>query len=167
MNEENLIKEIAARTKTVPNPGDYIGPDGLLYCGRCRTKKQFAGVMFGKPFTAPSLCVCEQQKRKEAEEERQKREEFNRIQAEKAVCIHDKSLLNATFAKDDGSMPQIVSALQYVDTWEERKKRNEGLLLWGDVGTGKTFFAACIANALIERNVPVVFCKPFLEKVAE
>lgn len=31
-----------------------------------------------------------------------------------------------------------------------------GLLLWGDVGTGKTFIAACIANALIEKGVSVL-----------
>ena len=31
-----------------------------------------------------------------------------------------------------------------------------GLLLWGDVGTGKTFIAGCIANALIEKGIPVL-----------
>ena len=30
-----------------------------------------------------------------------------------------------------------------------------GLLLWGNVGTGKTFFAACIANALVEQHISV------------
>jgi DNA replication protein DnaC len=29
-------------------------------------------------------------------------------------------------------------------------------LFWGDVGTGKSFAAACIANALIEMGVPVL-----------
>ena len=32
---------------------------------------------------------------------------------------------------------------------------NLGLLLWGSVGTGKSFLAGCIANALMEREVPV------------
>ena len=31
-----------------------------------------------------------------------------------------------------------------------------GLLLWGDVGTGKSFFAGCIANALLDKGVPVL-----------
>jgi DNA replication protein DnaC len=31
-----------------------------------------------------------------------------------------------------------------------------GLLLWGGVGTGKSFFAGCIANALIDQGVPVL-----------
>ena len=32
---------------------------------------------------------------------------------------------------------------------------NLGLLLWGGVGTGKSFLAGCIANALMEQEVPV------------
>jgi DNA replication protein DnaC len=31
-----------------------------------------------------------------------------------------------------------------------------GLLLWGGVGTGKSFFAGCIANALLDQGVPVL-----------
>ena len=30
-----------------------------------------------------------------------------------------------------------------------------GLLLWGGVGTGKSFLAGCIASALMEQEVPV------------
>lgn len=36
------------------------------------------------------------------------------------------------------------------------KKEGTGLLIWGDVGTGKSFFAGCIANALLEQSVPVL-----------
>ena len=36
------------------------------------------------------------------------------------------------------------------------KEKSLGLLLWGDVGTGKSFFAGCIANALLEQGVPVL-----------
>lgn len=33
--------------------------------------------------------------------------------------------------------------------------RNYGLLLWGQVGTGKSYLAGCVANALMEREIPV------------
>ena len=35
------------------------------------------------------------------------------------------------------------------------RAENLGLFLWGGVGTGKSFLAGCIANALIEQEVPV------------
>ena len=31
-----------------------------------------------------------------------------------------------------------------------------GLLLWGSPGTGKTYIAACIANALLDQQIPVL-----------
>ena len=34
--------------------------------------------------------------------------------------------------------------------------KNQGLLFYGDVGTGKTFSAACIANYLLNRKIPTV-----------
>ena len=30
------------------------------------------------------------------------------------------------------------------------------MLLWGNVGTGKSFIAGCIANALLDKGVPVI-----------
>ena len=35
------------------------------------------------------------------------------------------------------------------------RAENLGLLLWGGVGTGKSFLAGCIANALMEQEMPV------------
>lgn len=43
-----------------------------------------------------------------------------------------------------------------MEHWPDALKSNTGLLLFGDVGTGKSFFAGCIANALLERDVPVL-----------
>ena len=37
-----------------------------------------------------------------------------------------------------------------------RKKKNLGILLTGASGTGKSFFAGCVANALIDNGVPVM-----------
>lgn len=38
----------------------------------------------------------------------------------------------------------------------ELREKGQGLLLWSDVGTGKTFLAGCIANALMDRNIPAL-----------
>ena len=47
-------------------------------------------------------------------------------------------------------------AKRYVEQWKKVKAENLGLLLWGDVGTGKSFVAACIANALLDQGIPVL-----------
>ena len=46
-------------------------------------------------------------------------------------------------------------AFFYAAHWEEMKAENIGYLLWGKVGTGKSYFAGCIANALMEREISV------------
>ena len=44
-------------------------------------------------------------------------------------------------------------ARAYVENWKEAYKNNTSLLLFGDVGTDKSFFAGCIANALLDRDI--------------
>ena len=46
-------------------------------------------------------------------------------------------------------------AHRYVEQWQTMRAEKLGLFLWGGVGTGKSFLAGCIANALIEQEVPV------------
>ena len=84
--------------------------------------------------------------------------EFERYQtllALKSMCFSDSIFYGWTFANYNGKNPNISRAKCYVDRWQEMLSDNIGLLLWGDVGTGKSYFAACIANALVEQAVSV------------
>ena len=45
---------------------------------------------------------------------------------------------------------------RYAQKFDTMLEKNQGLLLWGPVGTGKSFAAACIANYLLEHKVPVM-----------
>ena len=60
------------------------------------------------------------------------------------------ALYHYRFDQDNGKVPQIAQAKQYADHWKEVSVNSLGLLFWGPPGTGKTFAAACIANALLE-----------------
>ena len=81
---------------------------------------------------------------------------MERIRRRKAQGLQDRYLYGYTFAHDNGENPVMAKAHAYVDHWPQAFKRNIGLLLFGDVGTGKSFLAGCIANALLDRDVPVL-----------
>ena len=102
------------------------------------------------------ICQCQQEaeEQRKAAEERQRRME--RIKRRKAQGLQDRYLYDYTFANDNGQNPLMDKAHAYVENWKEAYKSNIGLLLFGDVGTGKSFFAGCIANALLDRDVPVL-----------
>ena len=82
-------------------------------------------------------------------------ERMQRLNMLKSLCFEDHALYSWTFDKDNGKNPVMKVARDYVDKWSDALSGNTGLVLWGDVGTGKTFFATCIANALVEQNVSV------------
>ena len=55
---------------------------------------------------------------------------------------------------------------KYCKNWYKVYNDNHGIIMYGDVGTGKTFYAACISNELAERginvlmtNIPVLISK--------
>lgn len=148
-----VIDRIAA---AVPTDNDtHIGDDGLLYCNRCHTARQSRFELFDRIRTVNCMCQCMAEERDRRERERKQQEYMTKAMSNRAVGFPDRELMNCTFAADDGSTPVITNAMKaYVDNFGEFRKNGKGLLLYGDVGTGKTFYAACIVNALIDRGYP-------------
>ena len=156
MDFTSVISGIAANAeKANPAQADDYTVDGLLYCGNCKTKKQCRIEMFGQERIVPCLCKCGVEKREAEEEERKRRERMMDIRRMRDLGFADAEMQNWTFARDDGTNEQISQAARkYVENFDEMKKRGQGLLLFGEVGTGKTFISACIANALIDKGYP-------------
>lgn len=144
---------------TVTEPEDYTGEDGLLYCGKCRTPKEayFAGdkaALFGRD-RHPAECKCRRAQRMEREAHEQRQKHLQTVEDLKRRGFSDTAMRNWTFENDNGGNPQMKHALFYAEHFEKLKAENIGYLLWGGVGTGKSYFAGCIANALMEREIPV------------
>lgn len=136
-------------------PGDYLNEDGLLICGVCNTPKQCKIELFGQIRTPFCLCKCQQDQKAKEEEERKKQERAQRIKKLRKMGFPDAEMQRCSFTLDDKQNAKITNIAQkYVANFEEIKNRGSGLLLFGDVGSGKTFMAACIANALIDRGFP-------------
>ena len=154
MNDfDSIIKRI---TVTHIAPGDYTGEDGLLYCGKCRTPKQFR--MNVPPLEGrllPHPCRCEQERLDREAAEQEARRHRQAVSDLKSKGLTDPAMREWTFANDNGKCPQMKHAHFYVDNWPTIRAENIGYLLWGGVGTGKSYFAGCIANALMEQEVAV------------
>ena len=153
----NLDGIISAAAKANPRvPGDFM-QDGLLYCGKCKTPKQCRVTVCGEERVVSCTCKCREQAykaEKAADEERQKQ---IHIAALKTAGLMNAAVRAQDFAHDDGRASDVMSkAKKYVANWGIVERDNVGMLLWGNTGNGKTFTAACIANALIDKGVPVM-----------
>lgn len=155
--EDNMLKALVEKASKGDHyeEGDYF-EDGLLHCGKCHTAKQcrfeaaWGGIM--EPYF---LCECGRKRKEEEEKARQAQEFQSEVKRLRKLGFPDAEMANWTFANDDGADAKISSiAHKYVDNFVEMKKRGKGLLLYGTVGSGKTYIAACIANELINRGRP-------------
>lgn len=153
------VEAVIAVAKETNNivEGDYLGDDNLYYCGKCHTRKQCVVSIFGSERVVPCICKCREEEIKAEEEARQQREFMQRVQRYRSMGFPESEMSNWDFDKDDGTNPKMSTAMQnYVKHFDEFKKQGKGLLLFGDVGTGKTFLAACVANALIDKGIPAL-----------
>ena len=154
------LEAVFTKLATVtPEQEDYTGEDGLLYCGKCRTPKEAYHTEETRALTGhdkrPSECDCQRAKRLEREAAEQRRKHLQTVDELKQKGFTDPKMRKWTFENDNGRNPQMDKARFYADNWETMREENIGYLLWGKVGTGKSYFAGCIANALMEQEVPV------------
>ena len=153
MELESVMDVFARKAEEVSldHPDDYIGEDGLKHCGVCHGKKQHRLQMFGKENVVACICEC-RVKQLEAEERQREQEKMQKVINEnRRTGFPESDMQYMTFEQDDGTHPGISRAMKiYVDNFPKLIREGKGLLLYGDVGTGKTFAAACVVNALID-----------------
>lgn len=146
------LLDIADKTVLNKAPEDYE-KDGLLYCGKCSTPKQVAVPLNGR-ITKP-YCMCKCETEAYNAEQARKREIFRKeeIERNRASGFLDLDMLNCRFEVDDRKNPKISDISQrYVEHFLTMRKKGKGLIYLGNSGTGKSFMAACIANALIDKG---------------
>lgn len=155
---EKVLASIADSAGSLPD--DYIGSDGLLYCGQCNTRKEREIIWLdGKPKKVPVMCKCRAEEERLKKEQMQKEEEMRSIQRAKISSMMDDTFRTACFANyqiRNGNERHLKVAKKYCIEFSKMYERNQGLLFWGTVGTGKSYTAACIANYLLEANTSVV-----------
>lgn len=165
-----IMKTVAAnglRNQT-RNDGDYEDENGILICGKCGEPRQ-RFMLFDDPtdddpehkseLKVVTMCRCERE-----EEEREKRKEeaakdMEKIQRLRNASLLDEKLRGATFGAfkvTKYNERNLKLCRRYAMKFDQMVEKDQGLIFWGSVGTGKSFAAACIANYLLDRKVPVV-----------
>lgn len=154
----NAVRQIARRAQEAnPSAGhEYMGDNGLLYCGVCREPVQQRirqNIFFPNGIVpCPCRCMRELMERERAEEERRRAQEYAAELRRRGFS--DPAYAQQTFERDNGSSPAVRAVAEwYMDNFTQLRQAGKGLLLMGGTGTGKTFFACCIANALIDMGV--------------
>ena len=138
---------------------DTYEKDGLIYCSKCNAPLQAwvkgpadaNGVR--KERLMPVICDCIRERERIAKEH-QERRDFERrlVDLRRAVGMGDD--VGGTFDADDSSgTKKSQTCRKYVERWDDMKRENIGILFCGPAGTGKTFYAECIVNALAEKGV--------------
>ena len=100
----SILNEI---TTTKAEETDYLGEDGLLYCGKCRTPKQLRlekNSFFGD-HPVPTLCRCEKERRDAENAEIERRRHAHQVDELKHIGFTDATMRRWTFEHDNGNCP--------------------------------------------------------------
>lgn len=153
-----------------PENGDYYDSEGFLVCGKCHTRRQVEVNMpdlKAVPFDPkkkvrvkmPVSCRCRAERRYQEEQMLQQGKDMRAMEALKRQSLMDERLRDVSFdsfRKTNDNAYNLKLCLRYANHFDEMLAKNQGLLFYGGVGTGKTFAAACIANQLLNQRIPVV-----------
>ena len=136
----------------------YIDSDGLHHCTVChkateRLMPEHLRHLGMKTF--PAECDCKKAMRELNEKKHEEQKHHEIISRLKSECFDNRKMWKRTFAASTYDTDQMKIAHQYVSLWSHMSEQNNGLLFWGAVGTGKSYTAACIANALTDKEIAV------------
>lgn len=144
----------AARSEELKPQGNTVERDGILYCTECGEPRQVKIEVNGKERLVPCSCSCTDAERDKEERERRKRFISNDTLTLQEQAFSNPAMRKLTFKLDDKKDARISDAMRrYAAGFDKYYEKNRGLLLYGTVGTGKSFYAGCIVNAVLGLNM--------------
>lgn len=153
--ENNTFIEAINNIRVKKEKDDYM-KDDILFCGQCNSPKSMEypdkqGKF--KKIMVPIICKCRIKELNTQKKQEKLNKAYNRVDTLIYKGIMDKNYLKYDISKDDKKNNEMTNFYHdYIQNWETIKKNGTGILLFGDVGTGKTFYACCIANELLKRG---------------
>ena len=149
-----ILEALAMRDNS--EDGDYKGSQGFLMCGDCHTRKEMEIIWVdGKTMRkVPIACECQLQAYDKGHKTQRHANFLQLVERLKKEGLTDPAYRDWTFRKDDKVNPLVSEVCRkYAYRWDEMYADGAGLLFFGGVGTGKTFYSCCIANEIIERGI--------------
>lgn len=150
------IECLALRNNPVQEQ-DYRRDDGLLMCGDCHTPREYYSDKFDK--CLPISCTCKKEQQKKEDAMAKEKEDIRVIRTLKENSLMEEKFRGATFEnfkETQENSYNLKVCKRYATGFSEMVEKNQGLLLFGGPGTGKTYAAACIANHLMKEKKAVV-----------
>jgi DNA replication protein DnaC len=141
---------------TTAGQGEHTEDDGLIHCDQCGQPRQVRLTFSDRTMTVRCQCQCQQEQAERRRQDLRRQEELDRFARMRSTAMRDPALSQCTFAASRYNQSVMAIAENYVAHWPRMLETGAGLLLWGNVGTGKTYIAACIANALLDKGIPVL-----------
>ena len=137
------------------NPGDYLDENGLLVFVVNAILENSVQLSLWEKLENRFVFAIVRLRNLNYKVKRFESEKIREINNMRYLGFHDKSMMNFTFEKDDESNPNLsLTAKKYVENFPKMIESGKGLLLFENIGSGKTFIASCIANSLIDKGYP-------------
>lgn len=162
-----IIKSIAetALKNQATNDGDWYDSEGFLVCGVCGERKQTImdiadplpdDLKHTSPLKVTRDCYC---KRHQVELEAEEKQ-FSRLWESSMLEEKYKEATFENYVVNQDNETNFKRCKRYAEKFEEMYKRSQGILMYGDVGTSKSWSAVCICNYLMRHGYSCIVVSP-------
>lgn len=152
------VKASRTNPKLMERETYYDETDGLLHCCRCGYP-----AVFWAPYPCSDrkilvgvTCPCIEERNRQERETNEKAMRMSKVEANTSRGFESEEMQKWKFSADDGRHSfGMETARKYCIYFDKCRADGFGIVFYGNVGTGKTFAAACIANELLSQGYTV------------
>lgn len=144
---------------------EYIKDDNI-YCENCDTPRTVHINIFESERIVRCICKCQKEKELEEEKKKELQAKILRIERLQSNSLMGNKYKNVKFdntivSHNDSFKQAYDRCVKYCENIQSVLENGYGMYIYGSPGNGKTRLTACMANALIEKHIEVIFTNFF------